>query len=495
VLEQLLFGFGQTAYGAKIQALMLVLLFYNQVLGAPAAWISLAVAITLFLNAAWDPIIGHVSDILQTRWGRRHPLLYICAIPFGLTFAMIWAPPAGLSPLGLVVYLFVVLSGLRFFASFYELASSALVPELAPNYDRRTVLVSYRFLFQTLGRAAAAFVSLGFFLRTTATHPAGQLNPAGYPPMGVALGLLSGIAVLICALATHREIPHLHRPLRQRPNLGRTLRDMGATLANWNFGVAVVAGFTSAVANGLTSGLNIYLSTYFWELPATSIFQLVMVELITAPIAAVVAPVLGRRMGKKRACMLLFFISVATNNAPVLLRLLHLFPGNHSPWLMPLLLADRAISPIFGTGGFILVTSMIADIVEDSQAKTGRRSEGLLLSANSLLNQAATAGAAILPGLLLVLVGFPLAAKPGHVDPQILRHLAWLFLPLSAGSSVVSISIWGFYRIDRATHERNLAAAERKPPDWHPGPPTAGKLTGLDSPAAAPDSAALNGPL
>lgn len=424
LIEQLLFGFGQTAYGAKLQALMLVLLFYNQVLGAPAAWISLAVSITLFLNAAWDPIIGHVSDTLQTRWGRRHPLLYACALPFALSFALLWAPPPGLSPLGLVIWLFVLLSALRFFASFYELASSALVPELAPGYDQRTVLVSYRFLFQTLGRAAAAFLSLGFFLKATAAHPTGQLNPEGYPPMGVALGALSGVAVLVCALATHREIPRLHRPARRRRGLGQTLKDMGGTLANWNFGVAVVAGLTSAVANGLTSGLYIYISTYFWELPAANIFQLVMVELVSAPIAALIAPALGRRMGKKRACMMLFFISVATNNAPVLLRLLHAFPDNHSPWLMPLLLADRAVSPIFGTGGYILVTSMIADIVEDSQAKTGRRSEGLLLSANSLLNQAATAGAAILPGLLLALVRFPLAAKPGHVDQHILNTLA-----------------------------------------------------------------------
>lgn len=473
-IEKLLFGFGQTAYGAKLQAMGLVLLFYNQVLGVPAAWVSLAVSVTLFVNAAWDPIIGHVSDTLRTPWGRRHPLLYACVIPVTISFAMIWTPPAGLSPPALALYLLTVLLVMRFFASFYELSSSALVPELAPDYDERTVLFGYRHFFQTAGRAAAAFLSFGLFLRATHDFPVGQLNPAGYPGMGVALGALMGVAILVCALATHHEIPRLHRPARHRPGLAQTMRDVGATLSNWNFGVAVVAGVTSAVANGLTSGLAVYISTYFWELPASNIFQLIGVELITAPLAVLIAPALARRWGKKRACMTLFFASVATNNAPVLLRLLEVFPDNHSPWLMPLLLGDRAISGILGTGGYIVVTSMIADIVEDSQAKTGWRSEGLLLSANALLNQAGTAAAAILPGVLLTLVRFPLAAKPGHVDGHILNNLAWLFLPLSAGSSLVSIAVWAFYRIDRSAHERNLLAAAQSteaPPPIRPEAP------------------------
>jgi Na+/melibiose symporter-like transporter len=456
--EKLLFGFGQTAYGAKLQSMGLILLFYSQIKGVPAAWVSLAVSATMFVNAVWDPLIGQASDTLETRWGRRHPLLYAAALPLGVAFAMLWAPPQGLGSLGLALYLLASLLLLRLFGSLYELASSALLPELAPDYDERTVLVSWRFVFQTVGRAAAAFLSFGVFLRATKAHPTGQLNPDGYGPMGLSLGALMTFAVLVCALATHREIPRLHRPARRARSLGRTLRDMATALKNWNFGVAVLAGLTAAMANGLNGGLYVYIATFVWELPAHDIFQLVGVELVSAPIAAALAPALARRFGKKAACMALFFASVATNNGPLLLRLLGLFPDNHSALLMPLLLADRAVSGVFGTGGFIVVTSMIADIVEDSQARTGRRSEGLLLSANSLLNQVGMAAAAVLPGLLLALVGFPTGAQPGHVDPAVLSRLGWLFLPLSAGSSLVSISVWAFYRIDRAAHERNLLA-------------------------------------
>ena len=59
LIEKLVFGAGQTAYGAKVQIMTLVLLFYNQVLGVPAALISLTVSATLIIDAFWDPLFGH----------------------------------------------------------------------------------------------------------------------------------------------------------------------------------------------------------------------------------------------------------------------------------------------------------------------------------------------------------------------------------------------------------------------------------------------------
>ena len=127
LVEKLLFGAGETAYGAKIQIMTLVLLFYNQVLGVPAAMISLTISATLVIDAFWDPLFGHLSDHLRTRWGRRHPLLYASAIPIGVTFYLLWSPPAGLSHGALVSYLLAVLLAMRFVTSFYEMPSRALI--------------------------------------------------------------------------------------------------------------------------------------------------------------------------------------------------------------------------------------------------------------------------------------------------------------------------------------------------------------------------------
>src|SRR5262249_51868929 len=81
---RLAYGFGAAAYGAKLQLFGLLLLFYNQLIGLPAATVSLVLAISVVIDAIWDPIVGQLSDHTRTRLGRRHPYLYSVAIPLAL---------------------------------------------------------------------------------------------------------------------------------------------------------------------------------------------------------------------------------------------------------------------------------------------------------------------------------------------------------------------------------------------------------------------------
>lgn len=459
---KLVFGFGQVAYGAKIQILGLVLLFYNQVLGLEAATVSLVISATLILDAFWDPFFGHVSDHMRTRWGRRHPMMYGSILPIGLSFYLLWAPPAGLSQGALAAWLLCVLLFMRMATTFYEMPSRALIPELAPDYHDRTILLSYRYLWETFGRAAAAFLSFGWFLRESSANPDGQLGAQGYAPMGLAIALLSAFSILVCSAGTHHKIPDLYQPKPRKVGLAQGLREVGATLANWNLGVAVTAGLLAGISYGVTSGMYVYISTYFWQLPSSNIFQLVLVEVIAAPLAAFVAPALSKRWGKKAACISLFLASVITNNGPILLRLLGYWPANDSGLFMPFLLADRVVTGVLGTGGFIIVTSMIADIVEESQVKTGRRSEGLLLSADGVLRNAVTGVGAAIPGILITAVGFPIGMAAREVPVEIVNRLAWAYLPLTSGMSTLSILVWLFYRIDKAAHDRNLAVVQAR---------------------------------
>ena len=482
---RLLYGVGSIANGANLQIMGgLLLLYYNQVLGLPAHMVSLALGISVLVDAFWDPMIGQFSDNLRTRWGRRHPLMYASALPIGIAFTLLWLPPAGLSHNQLFFYLLSLILALRLASSFYEVPSGALAPELAPAYDARTVLIGYRWLLGTLGGAMAAVLAYGVFLRSTPEFPLGQLNPAGYPPLAISVALLMAASILISSLGTHRYIPLLHKPEMQKVGLGAAVREVAVTLRNWNFAVALVAGGIGATSTALFAGLNIYFATYFWQLPSSNILLLVLMGLISSPIAVVVATAASRRWGKRRACMTLFFCSVLTANGPIVLRLLGLFPENGSPLLLPSLMANNVLGGVFGTGGFILVTSMIADIVEEVQVKTGRRSEGLLFSADSLLSKIVSGFATILPGLLLSAIGFPEGAKPSSLDPAVMIRLALIYVPITTGLSVLSIACWRFYRIDATGHARNLAAIRQD---------MAATESGIEDAVSTIPGAALNG--
>jgi glycoside/pentoside/hexuronide:cation symporter, GPH family len=92
-----LYGLGALGTASKMQLFGLVLLFYTQLVGVDPRLVSLALAIALFVDAFWDPIVGQISDNTRSRLGRRHPYIYGAAIPAAICFALIFMPPLGWS--------------------------------------------------------------------------------------------------------------------------------------------------------------------------------------------------------------------------------------------------------------------------------------------------------------------------------------------------------------------------------------------------------------
>ena len=83
---KLLYGLGSAAFGVKDNGFtVLLMLFYNQALGVPAATVGLAVMIALIVDAIFDPLIGAWSDNVRSRLGRRHPFMYASAIPIAVS--------------------------------------------------------------------------------------------------------------------------------------------------------------------------------------------------------------------------------------------------------------------------------------------------------------------------------------------------------------------------------------------------------------------------
>jgi Na+/melibiose symporter-like transporter len=459
VRTKLAYGFGSAAVGVAFTGLSgaVLQIYLNQVLGLPALVVGTAIMVSLMADALLDPLIGQWSDKARTRWGRRHPFMYASAAPLAVFFFLLWNAPRGLSPTALVAFTLAMMVLVRCSASLYEIASNALTPELTPDYDERTNLQSYRWFFGIIGAATISLVLNEVFLRTSVRNPLGILNREGYAHFGLLAAAVMFVAILVSAVGTHDRIADLPQPGRRGGTLGQAMREIGVTLTNRSLVALMLAGIVGGVGGGVTQGLSIYLYTHYWDLGPAQFGILVPLGSIGSIIAVFVAPPISRRFGKKRAMIGLFSVSVVTAAGPVFLRLVGLMVPNGSPWLMPILIVDGMVTAIVAVVGFILVGSMMADVVEDAAVKTGVRSEGLLYAANGLIPKFTGGIGAFVAGLLLTLVHFPAHAMKGTVDPQLMRHLAIMYLPVTAGCSIVSIALLGLYRIDRATHERNLA--------------------------------------
>ncbi|MBL8773729.1 MAG: MFS transporter [Phenylobacterium sp.] len=457
---KLFYGLGSAAPGAFNALGALAMFFYNQVVGVPAVVVALALSVTVFSDALIDVLIGNASDQTRTRWGRRHPFLVagLFLIPVAIYFR--WHPPQDWAADQMFWY--VLATGLFLNVSFsvFEIASNALGPELAKAYHDRTVLISYRWMIGAATSGVATVLIYGVFLRATPEYPVGQLNPAGYGPLSLTISAIVAASILAMALGTRHAIPRLFQPPRiadrisLRVQAGRVIR----ALSNRSFLVAVTAGVFAGITLGMESGLRLYFYTFLWGLKSGDILVLSLLAIPPPIVAALFAPRMAERFGKKRACMTLFFLGVGFMHAPMIGKLLGLLTLEASPQLLMLLGAFAFAAGVCTIGGFIIVSSMVADIVEDVQAATGDRAEGLLMTADSLPQRIVNSLAVAIPGLLLAWAGFPEKARPGPETLDSMMQVAWVYVPVMVLLSGLSIATWSFYRIDEAAHRRNLRA-------------------------------------
>ncbi|MGI8839655.1 MAG: MFS transporter [Caulobacteraceae bacterium] len=457
---KLAYGSGSVAYGVAFAGLSgaVLQIYLNQVLGLAPLVVGASIMVSLMVDAVLDPLIGQWSDKLRTPWGRRHPLMYAAAAPVAVFFCLLWNAPRGLGPGALIAFTLAMMIAVRVSVSLYEIPSNALTPELTPSYDERTTLQSYRWFFGIIGGAAIGMVLNLVFLRTSAANPAGILNRAGYAHWAFLAAAAMLISILISTRGTHDQIRYLPRAARQTRSFADAAREIRLTLTNRSLLALMLGGVLGGVGGGIQAGLSIYLFTHFWGLDPSQIGLLVPLGSVGSIMAVFLAPPLARRFGKKAATIGLFLVSVVTTAGPIFLRLVHIVPPNGSAWITPILIADGVVNYTVAIVGYILVGSMMADVVEDAAVRSGARSEGLLYAVNGLLPKFTGGIGAFVAGVLLTLVHFPAHALKGTVAPALMTHLVVIYLPLTAGLSLASIAVLGLYRIDRRVHEENLAS-------------------------------------
>ena len=104
----------------------------------------------------------------------------------------------------------------------------------------------------------------------------------------------------------------------------------------------------------------------------------------------------------------------------------------------------------------ILVDSMIADVVEQSQIRTGRRSEGVFFAARSFVRKSVSGIGVLMATTLLTLVDFPGDAQPGSVDAATITDLGLLYAPTVFVVYMLAIIAIFAYRISQEIHENNV---------------------------------------
>jgi Na+/melibiose symporter-like transporter len=430
--------------------------------------VSIALAIAIIFDAVTDPLVASLSDNLSTRWGRRHPLMLIGALPLGFAFYGVFVPPSGLGDVGLFVWLtgFVMLT--RGLMALFFVPWAAIAAELTDDYAERTSVMSFRFAIGWIIGVSFPLFVLTVLMPSTPEHPVGQLDPTHYPAMAMCGGFLLSIAALATTLLTWREIPYLrqHATAPAGFSFTRAAKELWRALQNRQFALVFVIVLLSSAISGTTANIGIYMATFFWGFTTEDLRWFALAS-IGALIAFPLVAATQRRWDKKYVMLVCSTISLFDGIILVSLRFLDVLPENGNPMLLVILVGMGIFGASIAVIQGIIGASVIADVLDDHELRTHYRQEAMFNAALSFSGKAISSVGIVLGGLILSLIDLPRGVAPADVAPDTIRRLGLVVgicIPLL---HLIPISLITRYKITRSAHaeirraldERRAAAA------------------------------------
>jgi glycoside/pentoside/hexuronide:cation symporter, GPH family len=451
------YGSASMAYGIKNNAFSYLLLIYaNQVLGVPGYLAATALAVAMVWDAVSDLLLGHWSDKTSSPLGRRHPFMYAALLILPLSFYALFNPVVDLSAGNGDAFIYVLVMALliRTGTTLFEVPSTALLPDMEKDYDRRNKWLALRHGFGWYGGNGIHTINFFFWVGAY-----GVTAQTGYSIYGTVGAIVIALAIIVSALGTQKVASSLPRPAEtfRFRDIAREIRQILQSVRNPNFGALFFYGLTVGVASGLGMALYLYNTTYFFGFSGPQIAVTGIFVLLSPLIAYWAAPYFGHRFGKKWAAIAAILMNISLYPIPYILLLNGWWPEIGS-WPSLYLYSGFIVAEVVGAVvGGVLLDSMMADVVEDSQVSTSRRSEGLFYAARGFAAKAISAGGIVGAGTIVSAVGLDAITSADQVTHALRMDLAAFFLPLYCGLNLVALVIVSRYRIDRDRHGNNLA--------------------------------------
>jgi glycoside/pentoside/hexuronide:cation symporter, GPH family len=352
--KKLAYSFNQMGINILWQAFNTVAVyFYVTELKVPGVQISIIMIVYGIVNAFLNLLAGHLSDRTHTRFGRRIPYIALASLPFAAAFYFLFSPPA-LGHTGLLIY-FVILTFLfDLFFTFTALNAGALFPEMYPEERDRVFVSALQQVFSIIGMIAG--VALAKSLGTALSWHIMALIFAGI-----------GVITMYVSLYGSFENPkYSEAPFKLKEAIQ-------ATFQNRRFLIYVAASFLIQFTTTLFMGVSSFYTKYVVPLDAlqSSLF-LGGIFVVAMPFSFIWARLAVRFTTAKMVLFAVVFYMVVC--AAFLL--------DQTPTH---LLIHGLVMGIPLSGFMVLLTVLLADVIDYDAILTGKRREGMYLGMNGFI--------------------------------------------------------------------------------------------------------------
>jgi glycoside/pentoside/hexuronide:cation symporter, GPH family len=399
-------------------------------------------AAAIFLGRSWDyindPLIGHLSDRTRSRWGRRRPFLLFGALPFALTYILIWYRPPIESQVWLAVYYAGAYVLFESAATFVYMPYFSLTPELTSSYDERTSLTSYRMFFSIFGSLIAFTIPLMIIGSIQAE------NASRFLIMGSVFAVVSALPLLLVFFGTRERAEYSEM---KPPRLKDSLK---AAFKNRPFVFSMAIFLFTWVSVDILQATLLYFIKYVVQREAQS--DVIMAVIFVTALA--VLPLwewISRRWNKRTAyCVGIAFWAV------VQLGIMSLNPAS----ALPLILTLCVMAGIGVSAAHVLPWAMVPDAMEWDEYQTGERHEGMFYSLVMLSLKVASSITIPLVLLVLQFSGY----QPGAaVQPDsAITGIRLVIGPVPAVMLLCGILCALFYPLSREKHRKIVQEIEAR---------------------------------
>ena len=399
--------------------------------------------LSILLGKVWDavndPLVGALSDRTRTRWGRRRPYLLFGALPFGITFALLWIIPPIRNQTLLCLYFALMYMLYDTAFTFVGCPYDALTPELTQDHDERTSLVTFRMFVSIVGGLVTAILLSEVIFPN---FPGDER--AAFKTVGIVFGAAFVLPLWITFLGTReRHEFQTEQALHPREGLRYVLRNK-----EWRYALAM--GLLSWMPVDLASALFPYFLIYWIGMSEGDASMVLGVILLSAALLLPVVLWLSRRFEKKTA-----FIIATASWAIIMLGILLVPQG-----AVTLTYVIAALTGFGVSSAHLLPKAMTPDVLEVDELMSGKRQEGIYSGFSVFVRKLSI-------GLVLAMVG-PVLAWSGYVEgaemqsPRTLTAIRLLMSLLPAFLLAAACVVAWFYPLTRQRHAEILDELARR---------------------------------
>lgn len=379
-----LLAYGVPAVGLSYLLFLVQFYFLNfatDVLLLEAGVVGLLFAIAKLWNAVLDPIVGSWSDRTRGRFGRRRPYL-LGALPLlALGFVPLWTAPTGLSETVLLGWVAVALLVFFTAVTLYMLPHLALGAELSSDSHQRTRAFGVRQGSFTVGILASFG---GMQLVMNAEDPRAAAAALAIPSALLAVALLA-VTPLAVAEGWNGE-------RSGGTGLRAGLRDVWA---NRPARVLLFVTFIESLGLGAVGVMGPYVARYLLGRPEVVAF--LPAGYVVASVASIPIWVrVSKSFGKRETWLASMWLAAAAFGG-----MMFVDRAGLAPLMVLLVVAGAAMG-----SGAVLSASILADLVDVDEGRTGERKEGVYSAAMQFVMKVGATLALAASGLVLSAVGF-----------------------------------------------------------------------------------------